>query len=119
MTPKEIAKAINDLSKEEVIELSNELINVYGYKAPEPILVEKATETVEVKSTFTVLLQEVGGQKLAVVKAYKNMSTLTLMEAKALIESNIPVKLKENTSKEEAESMKTELENLGAKISII
>jgi len=121
MTTKEIAKAIDNLTKDEVIELINELTETYGYKAPEPIIIEKDLTSVisEEKSTFTVLLQAIGGQKLSVVKAYKNISGLTLMESKATIESTIPVKLKENVSKEEAESIKNELEALGAKILIV
>lgn len=121
MTSKEIAKAIDNLSKEEVQELIKELF-VLGYTAPEPVEVEKQDTITEVATqrTFSIKLLESGGKKLEVVKYWKNTgdTSLTLMQSKALIDS-APVVLKEGLNQQEANNIKEELEGLGASVAII
>ena len=121
MTPKEIAKSIDSLTKEEVNELINELF-VLGYTAPESIEVEKQEVSTEIiaQTTFSIKLLEIGGKKLEVIKYWKNSgdTSLTLMQSKALIES-VPVILKEGLTSIEAKNIKEEFEALGAIVAII
>ncbi len=69
------------------------------------------------KTEFNVVLKEVGGNKLQVLKEIRAITNLGLKEAKELID-NVPSKIKEGVSKEEAEEIKKKLENVGAKIEL-
>ena len=71
----------------------------------------------EEKTEFTVHLVEVGGQKIAVIKAIKEILGLGLKEAKELTDS-APVDVKAEVKKEEAEEMKAKLEEAGAKVEL-
>jgi large subunit ribosomal protein L7/L12 len=71
----------------------------------------------EVKTSFDVILKAAGGSKLAVVKLVKDLTGLGLKEAKAVVDS-APAPLKEGVSKEEAESLKSQLEEAGAEVEI-
>ena len=69
------------------------------------------------KLKFDVVLAEAGANKVAVIKAVRGATGLGLKEAKDLVES-APANLKEGVSKEEAEALKKELEEAGAKVEI-
>lgn len=71
----------------------------------------------EEKTAFTVELTDAGAQKIAVIKAVREITGLPLGEAKAAVDS-APKVLKENVAKEEAEKMKKKLEEAGAKVSL-
>ena len=72
----------------------------------------------EEKTEFDVILEEVPApQKIAILKVVRGLTGLGLKEAKALVES-APKSLKENTSKEDAEEIKSKLEEVGAKVAI-
>ena len=77
----------------------------------------KYEDAEEEKTEFTVVLKEVGANKLAVIKAYKEASGLGLMEAKAAVEG-APATLKENAPKAEAEALKKALEEAGATVEL-
>ncbi|NEN22835.1 50S ribosomal protein L7/L12 [Cryomorpha ignava] len=71
----------------------------------------------EVQTSFDVILKAAGGSKLGVVKLVKELTGLGLKEAKAVVDS-APAPIKEGVSKEEAESLKTQLEEAGAEVEI-
>jgi large subunit ribosomal protein L7/L12 len=71
----------------------------------------------EEKTEFTVVLADIGPEKIKVIKVVKNATGLGLTEAKALVES-APKPVKENIPKAEADKLKAELEAAGAKVEI-
>lgn len=75
-------------------------------------------EQVEEKTEFDVVLEQVPGpKKIAILKVVRSLTSLGLKEAKELVEST-PRSIKENISKEDAEDMKSKLEEAGAEVSI-
>ena len=71
----------------------------------------------EEKTEFDVVLVEIGGQKLQVIKAVREFTTLGLKEAKAVVDG-APNAVKEGVPKDEAEAIKAKLEDVGAKVEI-
>ncbi len=71
----------------------------------------------EVQTSFDVILTAPGGSKLAVVKLVKELTGLGLKEAKGVVDS-APSPIKEGVSKEEAESLKSQLEEAGAEVEL-
>jgi large subunit ribosomal protein L7/L12 len=71
----------------------------------------------EEKTEFDVILKAAGASKLAVVKLVKELTSLGLKEAKALVDS-APAPLKEAISKDEAEALKSQLEEAGAEVEV-
>ena len=76
-----------------------------------------AAAPVEEKTEFNVNLQEVGADKIKVIKVVREVTSLGLKEAKDLVES-APKPLKEGVNKEEAEAIRKKFEEVGAKVSI-
>ena len=74
-------------------------------------------EAVEEKSEFDVILKAAGGSKLAVVKLVKELTGLGLKEAKEIVDS-APKAIKEGVSKDEAEGIKSSLEEAGAEVEL-
>jgi large subunit ribosomal protein L7/L12 len=74
-------------------------------------------EEAAVQSTFDVILKAAGGAKLGVVKLVKELTGLGLKEAKAVVDG-APAPIKEGVSKEEAESLKSQLEEAGAEVEL-
>ena len=72
---------------------------------------------VEEQTEFTVELTDVGAKKINVIKAVREVTSLGLADAKALVEG-APKAIKENVSKEEAEDIKKKLEEAGAKVTL-
>ncbi len=71
----------------------------------------------EEKTEFTAVLKDVGGKKIQVIKAVREVTSLGLKEAKDLVDS-APSNVKENVSKEEAEAIKAKLEEQGATVEL-
>ena len=71
----------------------------------------------EEKSTFDVILKEIGDKKIQVIKEVRAITGLGLKEAKAVVD-NVPKAVKEGVSKEEAEEMRTQLEAAGAAVEL-
>lgn len=123
---KKLAKELADLTNKETLELVAEL-ELLGFKAQEPQkIVEVQAKEVEKeveKTSFNVMLVDISketGPKLNTVKLYKNTKTgITLMEAKAAVEGTLPIEIVANVSKEEANQLKAQFEETGAKISIV
>ena len=118
----DIQKLVEELSKLtvlEAVELSRALEETWGVSAAAAVAVAAgpAAAAAEEKSEFDVVLAEAGANKLAVIKAVKDITGLGLGEAKALVES-APKAVKEAVAKDEAEKMKATLEAAGAKVEL-
>lgn len=118
---KEFAEQLVNLSVKEVNELADILKNEYGIEpAAAAVAVAgpaAAGEEVEEQTEFTVILKAAGGSKLAVVKLVKELTGLGLKEAKELVDS-APSAVKEGIAKDEAESLKSQLEEAGAEVEL-
>lgn len=118
---KAIAEQLVNLTVKEVSELADILKNEYGIE-PAAAAVAVAgpaagPAAAEEKSSFDVVLKAAGANKLAVVKAVKELTGLGLKEAKDIVDA-APSDLKKGVSKEEAESLKKQLEEAGAEIEL-
>ncbi len=120
---KAIAEELVNLTVKEVNELATVLKDEYGIEpAAAAVAVAAgpaagAADAAEEKSSFDVVLAEVGGAKLQVVKAVKEACGLGLKEAKDLVDA-APATVKEGLSKEEAENLKKAIEEAGAKVEL-
>jgi large subunit ribosomal protein L7/L12 len=110
------------LTVKEVSELANYLKDEYGIE-PAAAAVAVAgpaaggDDAGEAQTEFDVILKSAGGAKLAVVKLVKEMTGLGLKEAKAIVDG-APETLKQGVSKDEAEALKSQLEEAGAEVEI-
>jgi len=120
---KAIAEELVNLTVKEVNELATVLKDEYGIEpAAAAVAVAAgpaagAAPEVEEKTSFDVVLAEVGATKLQVVKAVKEACGLGLKEAKDLVDG-APATIKEGLSKDEAENLKKTIEAAGAKVEL-
>ncbi|MBC6990881.1 MULTISPECIES: 50S ribosomal protein L7/L12 [Hymenobacter] len=121
---KAFAEQLVSLTVKEVNELAAILKDEYGIEpaAAAPVMVAgggagAAAEAPEEKTSFDVILKAAGGQKLAVVKLVKDLTGLGLKEAKELVDG-APKPLKEGVAKDEADSLKKQLEEAGAEVEV-
>ena len=118
-----IVDQLSNLTVLQIAELVKALEEKWGVSAAAPVAVAAAgaaaaAAPVEEKTTFDVILTEVGGNKIGVIKEVRAaVPGLGLAEAKALVES-APKPLKEGATKEEAEEIKKKIEAAGAKVTI-
>ena len=119
MTTQEIIEVIKGLYVLELNELVKACEEEFGVSAAAGVVVAAAgpAEEVEEKTEFDVELTEVGGQKVKVIKVVREITGLGLKEAKAVVDG-APKVVKEAVSKEEAEALKKQFEDVGAKITI-
>ena len=120
---KDFAEKLVNLTVKEVNELSTILKEEYGIEpaaAATVFAAGGAAEEVEEQTEFDVILKAAGGKKLKVVKLVKELVGLGLKEAKVLVDeaNESPKAIKEKVSKDEAESLKAQLEELGAEVDI-
>ncbi|ENY68817.1 ribosomal protein L7/L12 [Metamycoplasma auris 15026] len=117
LTKEEFVSALKEMNIKEVMELVEGLKEEFGIdpSAVVAAAAPAAAEAVEEKTLFNVTLKSDGGNKLAVIKAVKDILGLPLMDAKKLVES-APVLLKENVKKEEAEEIKAKLAESKAEV---
>ena len=121
----EIDKIVEDLSGMTVLEVADlvkALEEKWGVSAAAPVAMAAGPAAdaapAEEKTEFDVILTDMGGNKIAVIKEVRGaVAGLGLADAKKLVES-APQPLKEGVSKEEAEEIKAKLEGAGAKIEI-
>jgi len=120
---KTMAESLVNLTVKEVNELAEILKEEYGIE-PAAAAVAVAGPAAgggagggEEKSEFDVILKAAGGSKLAVVKLVKELTGLGLKEAKGIVDS-APAPLKEGVSKDEAEGLKSQLEEAGAEVEL-
>ncbi|MDR2622411.1 MAG: 50S ribosomal protein L7/L12 [Dysgonamonadaceae bacterium] len=119
---KAFAEQLVNLTVKEVNELAEILKTEYGIEpAAAAVAVAAgpvdAAEVKEEKTSFDVLLKGVGANKLAIVKAVKELTGLGLKEAKDIVDS-APAPIKEGVSKDEAEALKKSLEEAGAEVEL-
>ena len=120
---KAIAEELVNLTVKEVNELATVLKDEYGIEPAAAAVAVAAgpaaagAAEVEEKTSFDVVLTEVGAPKLQVVKAVKEACGLGLKEAKDLVDG-APATVKEGLSKEEAENLKKAIEDAGAKVEL-
>ena len=116
-----ILDSIKELKLLEVAELVKMMEEEFGVSAAAPVVVAGAAAeggaAAEEKSEFDVILADAGASKLNVIKVVRAITGLGLKEAKALVDE-APKPLKEAVAKEEAEKMKAELEEAGAKVEL-
>lgn len=123
ITKAEMIEAIKAMNVMDLSELVSEIEEVFGVSAAAPVAVAAAGAApaaggaAEEQSEFDVVLAEAGGEKIKVIKAVREITGLGLKEAKALVDG-APSKVKEGVAKDEAESVKAKLEEVGAKVEI-
>ena len=119
---KDFAEQLVNLTVKEVNELAGILKDEYGIE-PAAAAVAVAGpaagggDAAEEQTEFDVILKAAGGSKLAVVKLVKELTGLGLKEAKGLVD-DAPSAIKEAVSKDEAEGLKTSLEEAGAEVEV-
>ena len=122
---KAFAEQLVNLTVKEVNELAQILKDEYGIEPAAAAAVaapaagggDDAPAAAAEQTAFDVILKEAGGSKLAVVKLVKDLTGLGLKEAKDLVDG-APKELKTGVSKEEAQSLKTQLEEAGAVVEV-
>ncbi len=118
---KDFAEQLVNLTVKEVNELATILKDEYGIEpAAAAVAVAgpaAAGEAAEEQSEFDVILKAAGASKLAVVKLVKELTGKGLKDAKGIVDS-APAAIKEGVSKDEAESLKKQLEEAGAEVEL-
>ncbi|RMG92931.1 MAG: 50S ribosomal protein L7/L12 [Zetaproteobacteria bacterium] len=123
MSKEELIEAIENMTVLELSELVSALEDKFGVSAAAPVAVAAAPAAgggeaaAEEKTEFDVVLAGAGDKKIQVIKAVREITGLGLKEAKELVES-APKAVKEGVSKDEAEELKTKLEEAGASVEI-
>ena len=118
-----LIEEVKNLTVLELSELVKALEEEFGVSAAAPMAVAAApaaggaAPAAEEKSDFDVILKGPGQEKIKVIKAVREITGLGLKEAKELVD-NAPKPLKEGASKEEAEEIKTKLEEVGATVEL-
>lgn len=120
----EIMTAIKAMSVMELAELVKAMETEFGVSAAAPVAVAaaaapsaEAAAPAEEKTEFTVILKEIGANKINVIKAVRELTSLGLKESKDLVEA-APKAVKEGVNKEDAAAAKTKLEAAGAKVEV-
>ena len=125
MAKEDIISMVKNMTVLELSELVKALEEEFGVTAAAPVAMvavgggpaAAAAAPEEEKSEFTVILKEIGENKINVIKAVREVTTLGLKEAKDLVEG-APKPVKEGVNKEEAATMKKKLEEAGAKVEV-
>ena len=120
-----VAELIEQIDKLTVLELSELVKNLeekYGVSAAAPVAVAaapgaSAAAPAAEQTEFDVILSDSGAEKIKVIKAVREVTSLGLTEAKAFVES-APKAIKTGVTKEEAETIKKKIEEAGAKVDI-
>jgi large subunit ribosomal protein L7/L12 len=119
---KKLAEELVNLTVKEVNELAGILKSEYGIEPAAAAVAVAAAGPVEeaeekVQTEFDVILKAAGQSKLAVVKLVKELTGIVLKEAKEVVDG-APKAIKEKVSKDEAESLKSQLEEAGAEVEL-
>lgn len=124
VTREEIVEALKEMPALELSELVKELEEVFGVSAAAPVMVAGAAGSpagdagaADEKSEFDVILEGFGDNKIAVIKAVRDITGLGLKEAKELVEG-APSPVQEGVAKDKAEEMKSQLEEAGAAVTL-
>ena len=128
MTKDEVLEAIKQMSVLDLADLVKSLESEFGITAAAPVAVApaaalgavaapEAAAADEEQFEFSVVLQDIGANKINVIKAVREVTTLGLREAKELVES-APARVKEAVPREEADKVKSTLEEAGATVNV-
>jgi len=121
MTKEEVIEAVKNMTVLELAELVKALEDEFGVTAAAPMAAAAAAPWAapaeEEKTEFTVVLKEIGENKISVIKAVRELTPLGLKEAKDLVEG-APKPVKEGVNKEEAAAVKQKLEEAGATVEV-
>jgi large subunit ribosomal protein L7/L12 len=122
ITKEDVVEFIAGMTVLELSDFVKELEDKFGVTAAAPIAMAaapaaQAEEAAAEKTEFDVMLTEIGDQKIQVIKTVRAITGLGLKEAKALVDG-VPGAVKEGVPKDEAEGIKTQLEEVGAKVEI-
>ena len=122
MTIEQILEAIENMKVLELNELVEAAEEKFGVSASAPVMMaggggDAAAGGAEEKSEYDVVLESAGDQKIKVIKAVREITGLGLKDAKEMVDG-APKAIKEGVAKDEAEEMKTKLEEVGATIEL-
>ena len=119
----QVLDIVKGMTMLEAAELVKAFEAEFGVSAAAPVAVAaaapagEAAAPAEEKTEFTVILKEIGANKINVIKAVRELTNLGLKESKDLVEA-APKAVKENVSKDDAAAAKTKLEAAGAKVEV-
>lgn len=116
---KDLIESLKEMTILELNDLVKAIEEEFGVTAAAPVAVAAAAEetVAEGPSEVTVTITEVGGSKVAVIKAVREVTGLGLVEAKGIVDS-VPAAVKENIKPEEAEQIKAKLMEAGATVEV-
>ncbi len=122
MTKEDILQAIENMTVLELSELVKAMEEKFGVSAAAPVAIAAqgavvTSEEEEEQTEFDVVLTSAGQKKIAVIKVVRELTGLSLKDAKGLVDS-APKPVKEGVSREEAESVKSQLEEAGAVVEL-
>lgn len=121
MSKEQIIEALKNMTVLELSELVKAIEEEFGVTAAAPVAVVAGGAAGDAgaaeQSEFNVILADAGASKINVIKVVREITGLGLKEAKDLVD-NAPKPIKEGVSKEEAESIKAKLEEVGAKVEL-
>ncbi|SHN37019.1 MULTISPECIES: 50S ribosomal protein L7/L12 [Gracilibacillus] len=119
MSKEQIIEAIKEMSVLDLNDLVKAIEEEFGVTAAAPVAAAGAAggEAAEEQTEFDVVLESAGSSKIKVVKAVREITGLGLKDAKDLVD-NAPGAIKEGVEKEEAEEMKSKLEEAGASVEL-
>lgn len=123
LTKEELISAIKEMNVVDLADLVKSLEDEFGVTAAAPVAVavapagDAAAVEEEEKTEFEVHIREIGPNKINVIKAVREVTSLGLREAKELVES-APAAVKESVPRDEADSVKAKLEEAGAVVEV-
>lgn len=122
VTQEEMLEAISNMTVMEVVDLISAMEDKFGVSAAAAAVAVAgpagdAPAAAEEQTEFNVVMTDFGGNKIGVIKAIRGITGLGLKEAKAMVEG-VPATVKEGVAKDEAEKVKAELEEAGAKVEL-
>jgi len=127
LSVQDLVDVISNMTVMELVELRKALEDKFGVSASMPVMVaggavaggqSQSQAVEEEKSTFDVFIKEVGDAKLQVIKVVKDLTGLSLKDAKDIVESGGQKPVKQGVSKEEAEKIKKSIEEAGAVVEL-
>jgi large subunit ribosomal protein L7/L12 len=123
ISKEDVIEFISNMTVLELSEFVKELEEKFGVSAAAPVAIAAATPSAQAqeeapeKTEFDVILSATGDKKIQVIKVVRAITGLGLKEAKAVVDE-VPSPVKEGVSKEEAENIKSQLEEAGATVEI-
>ena len=123
ITKEDVIEFVSNMSVLELSELVKEMEEKFGVSAAAPVAVaaagpaEGAAAPAEEKSEFDVIITAAGDKKIQVIKEVRAITGLGLKDAKALVDE-VPKPVKEGIAKDEADKIKTQLEEAGAQVEV-